>query len=276
MNWIEALILGVVQGLSEFLPISSSAHLIIVQKILGIHVEGNQLEFEVLLHFASLLAVTIYFRKDLSDIVKGFFSYLLSRQNEKKVHFHFGWLLILSTGVTAVLGKLFEDVLGNNMTNTTTIGASLIVTGLFLILIEHGVKPGKRTAGQMTWRDGVIIGFGQALAVLPGISRAGSTLVTALWCGLDKQTAVRYSFLLSIPLIVGISIVEIPEMSPLFFNEYFFETTIAFIASFLFAIVGIKWLISMVNRTKLSYFAVYCIILGVIVWIFIQDVQIVI
>ncbi len=275
MNWLEALILGVVQGLSEFLPISSSAHLIIFQKLLGVHVEGNQLEFEVLLHFASLLAVSIYFRKEILDITKGFLSYLLFRKIESKTNFQFGWLLILATGVTAILGKLFEDFLGNNMLSTATIGASLIVTGIFLILIEHGVKPGKRTVAQMTWKDGMIIGFGQALAVLPGISRAGSTLVTALWCGLEKKTAVRYSFLLSIPLITGISLVEIPNISPLFFRDYLLETIIAFIASFLFAIVGIKWLISMVNRTKLSYFAVYCIVLGLVVWVFIKDVKLV-
>ncbi|QOY36147.1 undecaprenyl-diphosphate phosphatase [Anaerobacillus isosaccharinicus] len=272
MNWLEALILGIVQGLSEFLPISSSAHLIIVGKLLGIKVEGNQLEFEVLLHFASLLAVSIYFRKEISDVINGFFSFLFFKKKESKFQYHFGLLLLFSTGVTAVLGKLFEGVLGANIINTATIGASLIVTGLFLILIEHGVKAGKRTAREMTWKDGLIIGLGQALAVLPGISRAGSTLVTALWCGLEKQTAVRYSFLLSIPLILGISIVEIPNMSPLFYNLYFVETTIAFTASFLFAIIGIKWLIAMVNRTKLSYFAIYCIALGAIVWIFLNDV----
>jgi undecaprenyl-diphosphatase len=275
MNWFEALILGIVQGLSEFLPISSSAHLVIIQKLLGIKVEGNQLEFEVLLHFASLLAVSIYFRKEIIEIVHGFCSYVFYKKQEKKIQYRFGLLLLFSTGITAVLGKLFEGLLGQNMTNTVTIGASLIVTGLFLILIEHGVKPGTRTASHMTWKDGLIIGIGQALAVLPGISRAGSTLVTALWCGLDKQTAVRYSFLLSIPLILGISIVEVPEMSRQFFTLYLVETTIAFIASFLFAIVGIKWLIAMVNRTKLSYFAIYCILLGTVVWIFIKDVPLV-
>ncbi|MFN7251222.1 MAG: undecaprenyl-diphosphate phosphatase [Anaerobacillus sp.] len=275
MNWFEALILGIVQGLSEFLPISSSAHLVIIQKLLGIKVEGNQLEFEVLLHFASLLAVSIYFRKEIFEIINGFCLYAFYKREEKKVQYRFCLLLLFSTGITAILGKLFEGFLGANMTNTVTIGASLIVTGLFLILIEHGVKPGTRTASHMTWKDGLIIGIGQALAVLPGISRAGSTLVTALWCGLDKHTAVRYSFLLSIPLILGISIVEVPEMSPQFFTLYLVETTIAFIASFLFAIVGIKWLIAMVNRTKLSYFAIYCIVLGTVVWVFIKDVPLV-
>ncbi|MCT8139720.1 undecaprenyl-diphosphate phosphatase [Anaerobacillus sp. CMMVII] len=271
MNWFEALILGIVQGLSEFLPISSSAHLLLVQKLLGIKVDGNHLEFEILLHFASLLAVTIYFRKELLDIIHGFFAYLLFKNKEKVAQFRFSLLLVFSTGITAIIGKLFEGLIGENITNTATIGASLIVTGLFLILIEHGIKPGKRTAREMNWRDGFLIGFGQALAILPGISRAGSTLVTALWCGLEKKTAVRYSFLLSIPLILGITIVEVPDMSPDFFNLYFVETTIAFIASFLFAIVGIKWLISMVNRTRLSYFAIYCIGLGTLVWIFLRD-----
>lgn len=274
MSWFEAFILGVVQGLAEFLPISSSGHLIIVQRLLDIKVDGNQLEFEVLLHFASLLAVTIYFRKEILDITIGFISYLFFKNQKKKVQYHFGWLILLATFVTAALGKLFQDILGDAITTSSTIGASLIITGLFLILIEHGVKPGKRSIREMTWHDGIIIGFGQALAILPGISRAGSTLITALWCGLDKQTAVRYSFLLSIPLILGVSIVEIPQLSSVYLKEYWLETSIAFISSFFFATVGIKWLISMVNQTKLSYFAIYCIVLGFIVWMFISDVPI--
>lgn len=273
MNWFEALILGVVQGLSEFLPISSSAHLIIVQKLFGIKIEGNQLQFEILLHFASLLAVSFYFRKEIYEIIKGFFSYLFFKKSEYQPQYQFGWLIILATGVTAFSGKFFEGLLGNNLITTATIGASLIITGLFLILIEHGVKLGNRTVKEMTWKDGLIVGCGQALAILPGISRAGSTLVTALWCGLEKQTAIRYSFLLSIPLILGISIVKVPRISPIYFQLYLFETTIAFISSFLFAVIGIKWLIAMVNKTKLSYFAVYCILLGMLVWIFIKDIS---
>ncbi|OIJ22171.1 undecaprenyl-diphosphatase UppP [Anaerobacillus alkalidiazotrophicus] len=275
MNWFEALLLGIVQGLSEFLPISSSAHLVIVQQLLGINIEGNQLEFEVLLHFASLLAVTIYFRKEIKEVMIGFISYLLLNKKENRVHYRFGWLIIIATFVTAVLGKLFEDLLGKNITNTATIGVSLIITGLFLFLIEHGIRPGKRTIRQMTWKDGLIVGIGQALAILPGISRAGSTLVTALWCGLNKETAVRYSFLLSIPLILGISVFEVPKMSRVYFETYLLETTIAFLGSFVFALIGIKWLIAMVNRTKLSFFALYCIILGLFVWFYIQDVSIV-
>lgn len=268
MNWFEALILGIVQGLSEFLPISSSGHLVIVQHLLGIKIEGNQLEFEILLHFASLLAVTIYFRKDIIEIISGFFSYLIKHSKQTQAQFRFGCLIIFATLVTAIFGKFLENAIGNNITSTATIGVSLIVTGLFLILIEHGIKHGSRTEKEMTWKDGLIVGVGQALAILPGISRAGSTLVAALWCGLEKQTAIRYSFLLSIPLILGISIIEIPEMSKTYFELYLFETTLAFIGSFCFAIIGIKWLIAMVNKTKLSYFAIYCICLGGFVWFF--------
>lgn len=272
MNWLEALILGIVQGISEFLPISSSAHLVIVQNILNINVEGNTLEFEVLLHFASLLAVTIFFRKDLSQLIHGFFHYIFTKKEASRSHFKFGLLIIGATMITAILGKTFENILGNSITSVATIGVSLIVTGLFLILIEHGIKVGKRTSREMTWKDALIVGFGQALAILPGISRAGSTLVAALWCGLDKKTAVRYSFLLSIPLILGITITEIPHMSTVYYQKYLLETILAFIASFLFAIIGIKWLITMVNETKLSYFAVYCILLGLSVWIFMDPI----
>ncbi len=270
LNWLEALLLGIVQGITEFLPISSSGHLILLEKILHIELT-NELTFEVLLHFASLLAVIYYFRKDLWNIINDFFLYLMKKNNNSKTNYRFVWLLLLTTFVTLIVGKGVEQAFDNRITSTATIGASLIVTGLFLILIEHGMKRGNRTIRDLNWKDGIIVGLGQALAVIPGISRAGSTLIVALWCGHSKETAVRYSFLLSIPIITGITILKIPDLLSSTFHPYLFELTIAFIASFLFAIIGIKWLISMLNNTKLSYFAIYCIIIGALTWIFLQD-----
>lgn len=267
MNWFEALVLGAIQGLSEFLPISSSAHLIIVQRLFKIQVD-NSLEFEIFLHLASLLAVLIYFKKDLVIIIKGFISYIVFKRDEDYISFRFGCFLMVSTLITGLLGKMLQSMSGDSITNSATIGLALIITGIFLILIEHGIKPGERNEKRLKWRDAIVVGFGQSLAIFPGISRAGSTLVTALWSGLSKETAVRYSFLLSIPIILSISILELPSMSLKYFKEYLLESSIAFAASFIFAIIGIKWLIVMVNKTKLSYFALYCILLGGIAWLF--------
>ncbi|MGO4887179.1 undecaprenyl-diphosphate phosphatase [Anaerobacillus sp. MEB173] len=272
MNWFEAFILGVVQGISEFLPISSSAHLVIVERLLGIHIDGNKLEFEVLLHLASLFAVILYFWKEIYIIMKDFISYLYRRNSSSYSNFRFGILILIATLITGVFGKGLEGLLGDRITNSSTIGASLIVTGLFLILIEHGLNQGVRTERDMTWKDGIIVGFAQTLAIIPGISRAGSTLIASLWYGLSKETAVRYSFILSIPIIFGISLMEIPNLSPAYYKTMWFETLIAFSASFIFAIIGIKWLIHMLNKAKLTYFAIYCIILGACIWIFLNDI----
>ncbi|WP_209125385.1 undecaprenyl-diphosphate phosphatase [Alkalihalobacillus sp. BA299] len=273
MHWFEALLLGIIQGISEFLPISSSAHLVIAEKLLGIRMSTGSLTFEVLLHAASLLAVICFFWRDLLVILRDFFHYLFTKDKEAKANYRFAWLIVGATIITMGVGKGIEGVIGNNLTNSSTIGASLIVTGIFLILMEHGINIGKRTVKDMTWKDCVIIGFGQALAVIPGISRAGSTLIVSLWCGLDKKTAVRYSFLLSIPVITGITILKIPEITTNTFSGVGFELFIACITSFIFAIIGIQWLIQMLNQAKLTYFAIYCIGLGTITWIFLNDLQ---
>lgn len=202
MTWIEAFILGAIQGLSEFLPISSSAHLVITKHLFQIQIDHSQLEFEILLHLASLLAVVIYFRRDLMSLIKGFILYLVKRKEEDFQAYRFCWFIIIATIVTGVIGKGMQNLIGDFLTNGATIGVALIITGIFLILIEHGITPGKRTENEMKWKDAIIVGLGQALAILPGISRAGSTLVSALWSGLSKETAVRYSFLLSIPLLL--------------------------------------------------------------------------
>ncbi|WP_179295530.1 undecaprenyl-diphosphate phosphatase [Bacillus sp. FJAT-45350] len=273
MNWFEALLLGIIQGVTEFLPISSSAHLILAEKLLGLEV-GSTLSFEVLLHLSSLIAVICFFWKDLIIIIRDFFSYSLKKKQESYGNYRFVWLMVIATVITMIVGKSVEMVLEERITNTATIGASLIITGIFLILIEHGITPGKRTEREMTWKDGVIVGLGQALAVIPGISRAGSTLIASLWCGLSKETAVRYSFLLSIPVIAGISIIKLPELSTGQFEPFLFELSIAAIASFVFAIIGIKWLIQMLNNAKLSYFAVYCIAIGLVTWVFLKDIPV--
>lgn len=272
MQWFEALLLGIIQGISEFLPISSSAHIVIVEKLLGINVNSNSLAFEVFLHLASLLAVICFFYREIALITKDFFSYLFFKKKNSINHFRFGCLIIGATLVTMVGGKGIEELFDERLTSAATIGASLIVTGIFLIFIEHGIKIGERSEMKMTARDAIIVGLAQALAVIPGISRAGSTLIAALWCGLAKETAVRYSFLLSIPVILGVTIIKLPDL----FNEASngglqVELAIAFTASFFFAIIGIKWLIQMLNKAKLSYFAFYCIGLGIITWVFLQD-----
>ncbi|MCM3761669.1 undecaprenyl-diphosphate phosphatase [Alkalihalobacillus oceani] len=267
MNWWEALLIGFIQGISEFLPISSTAHLLLAKQIFAFDTPADsELVLEVFLHAASLLAVILYFARELLRIVKDFTLYLLYKHEKHYNHYRFGCLLLLTTFVTMVAGKGLESILGEQLTTVALIGASLIITGIFLVLIEHGVDRGKRK--ELTWRDGVLIGLGQALAVIPGISRSGSTLIAALWCGLSKEVALRYSFLLSIPIILGISILKLPELTQGSYSNQWPSLLIAFLSSFFFALLSIKWLIAMVQNSKLTYFACYCIGLGLFSWIF--------
>ncbi|MBM7097052.1 undecaprenyl-diphosphate phosphatase [Bacillus sp. H-16] len=266
MNWFEALIIGFVQGISEFLPISSSAHLLIAEKMLGISYHDPTLTFEVWLHFASLLAVFVYFRKELLSLLSNAANYVLKGSSAGKNDFRFVLLLLVSTFITFIAGKLLESALGSGITNFSLIAVALIITGIFLIFIEHGGFRERKGKGDITIRDACWIGVAQAIAVIPGISRAGSTLVGAMMLGLKKEEALRYSFLLSIPIISGLTLLKMTSISS-FSGLSAASLTIAFLSAFLFALIGIRWLISMVQNTKLSYFAVYCIILGIFVWI---------
>ncbi|TMW73811.1 undecaprenyl-diphosphate phosphatase [Alteribacter natronophilus] len=266
MTWYEALIIGFVQGISEFLPISSSAHLLIAEKVLGISYYDPTLTFEILLHFASLLAVLVYFRSDLLSLMKKTGIYLFKREQAYKNDFRFVMLLLISTAVTFGIGKMLENSLGSGITNFSLIAAALIITGIFLIFIEHGGFKERKAKGDITIRDACWIGVAQAIAVIPGISRAGSTLVGAMMLGLKKEEALRYSFLLSIPIISGLTLLKVTSMETLASTSPL-SLAVAFISAFAFALVGIRWLIGMVQRTRLSWFAVYCITLGITVWV---------
>ena len=262
----EAIILGLVQGLTEFLPVSSSAHLVIAEKLLDIHFPG--LAFEVFLHFASLLAVIIFFCQDIYKIIISFIRYPLKRQQEDFVMFKFGLLLLLATFITGSLGVMLERAMGDALKSSSVITVSLFVTGFFLILVEKMNRYGTRREGDMTYKDAIIVGLAQTVAVIPGISRSGATLVAALFSGLAKETAIRYSFILSIPVILGSSILYIPQLGSDFFAAQPTVLLAAFAASFFSAILGIKWLIYFVKQSKLTLFAIYVFILGIVNYIY--------
>ncbi|MDE5412064.1 undecaprenyl-diphosphatase UppP [Alkalihalobacterium chitinilyticum] len=269
MSIIEAFIFGLVQGITEFLPVSSTAHIVITQMIFGYTFPG--LAFEIYLHLASILAVMIYFRRDIVDVVTGFFKFFVDRSKENKVHFYFGIYIIVATGITGGLGLVLKDVVGETMKTPYFIAAALTVTGLALIFIERFHKYGSRTEKDMTFKDSIIVGLGQTLAVLPGISRSGATLIAALLVGLSRDTAVRYSFLLVIPVILGSSVLAIDELGSGMFSSIGAPALIvSFISTFIFSWLGIVWLIEFLKKSKLFYFAIYCFVVAILVALFIN------
>lgn len=269
MSILEAIIFGIVQGLTEFLPISSTAHIVITQLILGTTFPG--LTFEIFLHIASIFAVMIYFRKDLIEVIVGFIRYLFTRSSDNKVHFFFGLYIIVATVLTGGLGVLLKDFVGDTMKTPPFIAGALIVTGLGLLFIERFHTYGNRTEKEMTFLDSIIVGLGQTLAVLPGISRSGATLITALLIGLDRDTAVRYSFLLVIPVILGSTVLAFGDVSSDIFAAIGTPAlVVSFITTFIFSWLGIIWLIDFLKRSKLVYFAIYCFVVAILVFLFIE------
>ncbi|WP_078391290.1 undecaprenyl-diphosphatase UppP [Shouchella patagoniensis] len=268
MSLLEAIILGLVQGLTEFLPISSSAHLIIVQSMFNMTFDG--FSFEILLHLASVLAVILYYRNDLIEIIRGFFAFFKNRTPQNKSMFFFAIYLVVATAITGIAGIMFEDYISETFKAPIFIALALVVTGLFLIIIERFVRHGNRTEKEMTIWDSIFVGLGQCLALVPGLSRSGTTLIVGMFAGLSKETAVRFSFLLSIPVILGSSVLAIDDLTSgvLLEQTEILALSLSFIVTFIASWLGIVFFINLVRRSKLVYFAIYCFIVAILVFIF--------
>lgn len=269
MSYLEAIIFGIVQGLTEFLPISSTAHIIITSYLLNLDFPG--LSFEIFLHQASVLAVVFYFRKDLLEIILGFLRFLQLRRPEDRGSFLFGIYIVVATGITGVLGYFLQETLVDHLKTPAVMATSLFATGLFLIFIERVKEYGKIEEASMGLHRSIWVGLAQTLAVIPGISRSGSTLVAALWCGLSRDAAVRYSFLLAIPVILGSSVLAVKDLSgEILAGTGIGPMVVAFGTGFVFSIFGIIWLIDFLKKSRLVYFAVYCFLLAALVFIFLD------
>ena len=274
MTYIEAIIFGVVQGITEALPISSTAHIVITELILGYHFPG--LAFEIFLHQASALAVILYYRRDLAQVISGFLSYLRDKNHMHRIQFFFGLYIIVATVITGGLGVLLKGLVVDSMKTPAFISGALIVTGFFLVFIERFHKYGSRTEKNMTFFDAIVVGLAQTFAVLPGISRSGATLVSALWLGLSRETAVKYSFLLVIPVILGSSVLILNDTSADIWAEIGVGPMIvSFITTYIFSVIGIVWLIDFLRKSKLVYFAAYCFIVAILVYLFLDPTMII-
>lgn len=265
----EAIVFGVVQGLTEFLPVSSTAHIVITQLVFGYTFPG--LSFEIFLHIASVLAVMMYFWKDLWSVIKGFVLFILHRSKEHRTQFFFGVYILIATVITGGLGVLLSDYFGDAFKTPAVIAGALTITGLSLIFIERFHQYGQRKEEDMSVKDSVIVGLGQTLAVVPGISRSGATLVVALLAGLDRETAVRYSFLLSIPVILGSTVLAVGDFTADMVNHIgVLNLFVSFLMTFIFSVIGIIWLISFLKKSRLIYFAIYCFVVAALVLLFID------
>lgn len=270
MSYIEATILGLVQGLAEFLPISSSGHLALLQQWFGIE-EDNVLLFAVLLHVGTLISVFIVYWKDIWELIKELCLTVKDlvtgkglRLEERPVR-KLGVMIIVATIPTGIIGLLFNDFFDSLYNSVIPIGIGLIITGVLLVVAERTGRS-NRGINQMNYRNALFVGTIQGIAICPGISRSGSTLFGSLLCNLDRAFAVKFVFLISIPSILGSAILEAPaaiesgiQMADI--GPIIVGMAVAAISG----LIAIKTMIKIVSGKKLSYFSYYVWILGAIV-----------
>lgn len=249
----EAVVLGIVQGLGEFLPISSSAHLVLVPWLLGWHYSG--LTFDVALHMGTLLAVICYFWRDWVILIKHGLSRSASR--EKSLF----WYIIVATIPGAIFGYLFEKQAETVFREPLLIGVMLIIMGLFLFLADS--RSSKRKGfEQLNFTDSLLIGVSQALAIIPGISRAGITMTAGRLLGLEREAVARFSFLLSTPIIFGAGLMQLGKIAPTDINAPFI---IGMLVAALVGFVSIEFLLNYLTRHNFVIFVWYRLLLGAIV-----------
>lgn len=256
MEIIDAIILGIIQGLTEFLPVSSSGHLELGKAILGDDsIPEESLLFTVVLHFATALSTIVVFRKDVLDIFKGLFQF---KWNEEV---QFAVKIIISMIPAAIVGFFLEDFMEVFFDGAIIIvGIMLIVTAILLYLADMA----KTTNKDVSYRSAFIIGLAQAVAMLPGISRSGATISTSVLLGIDKTKSARFSFLMVVPLIFGKVAKDILGGDLNFENAQMGAMGAGFAAAFIAGLFACTWMIQLVKKSKLSYFAIYCFVVGLI------------
>lgn len=256
MSWIEALILGIIQGLTEFLPVSSSGHLEIAKALFGdTSVAEQSMITTVVLHGATALATIVVFRKDIAEIFVGLFQFKWNDQTK------FSLKIIISMLPAAIIGVLFEEQMELLFQDQILlVGFMLLITGALLFLADKA----KTTSKGVSNKNAFIIGIAQAIAILPGISRSGATISTSVLLGIDRTKAARFSFLMVVPLILAKIGKDLLSGTVSMENANIMPLSIGFIAAFFTGLLACTWMIKLVQKSKLSYFAYYCIVVGLI------------
>ncbi|MGK2943497.1 MAG: undecaprenyl-diphosphatase UppP [Desulfuromonadales bacterium] len=255
MSFLDAILLGILQGASEFLPVSSSGHLVLAQHLMGDFKQPGVL-FDVLLHIGSMVAVAIYFWRDLGGLI----SSLWRRDETAKQQRFMVWLLFAGSVPTAVIGLLFKDFFIGLFERPDIVCIMLLVTGSLLWLAER-LRNREHSRKKMTFMDAIVVGTVQGCAIIPGISRSGSTIAALLLRGVDGETAARFSFLLALPAVFGAALLSVKDLDAVAAGTVF-PYLAGTVASLVTGVLCIHLLIGVIRRQRLHWFAFYCWFVG--------------
>ena len=256
MNWWQALILGLVQGLTEFLPVSSSGHLVIFRELLGAEAPSD-LVFEITVHVATALATIVVFRKQILDLLQGLFKFKYNQQTD------FIAKLVVSMIPVAIVGFFFKDKVEELFSSLLVVGCALMVTALLLFLSDR-VKA-RKEGKEITFGQALVMGLGQAVAVIPGLSRSGTTISAGLLSGASRNKVAEFSFLMVLVPILGEAFLDLVGGDPAASSISIAPLLLGFVAAFFSGLFACKAMIALVKKAGLKWFALYCAIVGLIV-----------
>lgn len=270
MEWYEGIILGLVQGLTEFLPVSSSGHLVIFRELLGVEA-SEDLVFEVTVHAATVLSTLIVFRKPILNLLKGLFEFKYNDQTD----------YILKIGVSMIpvfiVGMFFKDYVEGLFGSLTGVGIALLVTAVLLLLSDMASRvfkgnPVSRGASEyrngISWWQALVVGLGQAIAVAPGLSRSGTTISTGLICGVKREVMAQFSFLMVLVPILGECFLDLVGGKMASSTVGSLPLALGFVSAFLSGLFACKAMIALVKKARLGWFALYCAIVALLIFIF--------
>lgn len=262
MTIAESILLGLLQGLTEFLPVSSSGHLTIAQSLIdGFSQPG--LLYDTLLHCATLLAVLIFFHKRVGILIKAFFGIFFNRYNSYYFeHKKYLWSIIFASIPTAIIGLSLEHYVATTFKSTLSVGYALILTSFILIISDRFNGNGNITVGKS-----LILGIIQGIAVIPGISRSGSTIACGVMLGIKREDIAEFSFLMSVPAIIGATILQFRDVSDIPVNDLIIYGA-GMLAAFISGLIAIGFMLLFVRNAKMKFFALYCLLAGIFTVVF--------
>jgi undecaprenyl-diphosphatase len=268
LNIIEAVLLGAVEGFTEFLPVSSTGHLTILEKLLGYSLDDPDITaFTVIIQSGAVLATVLFLFKDIVRIVPAWLGGLFSRGKRDNPDYRFGWAVILGSIPIVIVGLLFKDTIETTLRSLWFVAGALIVWSAVMAFADHAATQIKHE-DDVTWKDSLIIGVVQCLAVIPGVSRSGATMSAGLLRDFDRVTVTRLSFFLSIPALLGASVLQgYEEFDNIASGVGWTNTLVATAVSFVVAYFSVSWLLKFVSRHSYSIFILYRIILGALLMV---------